>query len=86
MWLNYETGDHRHILKLNWLNSIDKDDENKLALLGFHATTGSDYVSSFFRWRKEELWKTVEKYSRFTMFSKLGNSWEASEEDLKLLE
>ena len=86
MWLNYETGDHRHILKLNWLNSIDKDDENKLALLGFHATTGSDYVSSFFRWRKEKLWKTVEKYSRFTMFSKLGNSWEASEEDLKLLE
>ena len=35
----------------------------------------------------EKLWKTVEKYRRFTtMFSKLGNSWEASEENLKLLE
>ena len=45
MWVDYATGDHRHILKLN---SIDLDDEKKLALLGFCATTGNDYVSSFF--------------------------------------
>ena len=36
--------------------------------------------------RKEKSWKRVEKYSRFTtMFANLGNSWGASEEDLKLL-
>ena len=84
MWMNYGTGDHRHVLKLN---SIDMDDEKKLALLGFYATTGNDYVSSFFRRGKEKSQKIVEKYSRFTtMFANLGNSWEASEEDLKLLE
>ena len=32
VWVDYGTGDHRHILKLN---SIDMDDEKKLALLGF---------------------------------------------------
>ena len=63
------------------------DDENKLALLGFHATTGNDYVSSFFRRGKENSWNIVEKYSRFTrMVANLGNYWEASEEDFKLLE
>ena len=84
MWVDYGNGDHRHILKLN---SIDMDDEKKFALLGFHTTTGNDYVSSFFRQGKEKSWKIVEKYSRFTtMFANRGNSWEASEEDLKLLE
>ena len=63
------------------------DDEKKLTLLGFHATTGNDYVSSFFCRGKEKSWKIVEKYSRFTtMFANLGNSWEASEENLKLLD
>ena len=51
MWVNYGTGDHRHVFKLN---SIDMDDEKKLALLGFYATTGNDYVSSFFRRGKEK--------------------------------
>ena len=81
MWVDYGTGDHCDIFKLN---SINTDDEKKLALLGFHASTGNDYVSSFFRRGKEKSWKIVEKYSRFTtMFANLGNSWEASEEDLK---
>ena len=44
-------------------------------------------MSSFFRRGKEKSWKIVEKYSHFTtMFANLGNSWEAFEEDLKLLE
>ena len=72
MWLDYGTVDHRHILKLN---SIDMDDEKKLALLGFHAATGNDYVSFFFHRRKEKLWKIVEKYSHFTtIFANLGNA------------
>ena len=41
MWVDYGTGDHCHILNLN---SINMDDEKKFALLGFHATTGNDYV------------------------------------------
>ena len=83
-WVDYGTGDHHHILKLN---TIDMGDENEMALLGFHATTGNDYVSSFFRRGKEKSRKIVEKYRCFTtMFANLGNSWETSEEDLKLLQ
>ena len=52
MWVDYGIGDHRHILQLN---SIDMDDEKKLALLGFHAITGNDYMSFFFRWGKDKL-------------------------------
>ena len=46
IWIGYGTGDNRKVLKLN---SIDMDEEKKLALLGFHAATGNDYVSSSFR-------------------------------------
>ena len=63
------------------------DEEKKLALLGFHATTGNDYVSSFFRRGKEKSWKILEKFSRFmTMFARLGDTWDLSEEHLELLE
>ena len=55
-WTMGGTGDHRHIFKLN---SIDMDDEKKLDLLGFHATPGNDYVSSFFRRGKEKTWRIV---------------------------
>ena len=51
IWIDYGTGDNRKVLKLN---SIDMDEEKKLALLGFHAATGNDYVSSFFRRGKEK--------------------------------
>ena len=40
IWIDYGTGDNRKVLKLN---SIDMDEEKKLALLGFHAATGNDY-------------------------------------------
>ena len=63
------------------------NDEKKLALLAFHAFTGNDYISSFFRRGKEKSWKIVEKYSRFmTMFASLGDTWDLSEESIVLLE
>ena len=84
IWIDYVAGDHRHILRLN---SIDMDEEKKLALLGFHETTGNDYVSSFFRRGKEKSWKILEKFSRFmTMFASLGDTCDLSEEHLELLE
>ena len=51
MWVDYGTGDHRHILYLKPIGM--DDDEKKLALLGFDATTGNDYVSSLFRQGKK---------------------------------
>ena len=78
------TGDNRNVLKLN---SIGMDEEKKLALLGFHAATGNDYMSSFFRRGNEKAWKLVEKYSRFkTMFSSLKNSWKINEDNLRVFE
>ena len=51
MWVDYGTGDHRHILYLKPIGM--DDDEKKLALLGFDATTGNDYLSSVFRQGKK---------------------------------
>ncbi|KAG1661142.1 hypothetical protein GQR58_021587 [Nymphon striatum] len=36
-----------------WLNSISMDDQLKRALIGFHAFTGNDYVSSFLKKGKQ---------------------------------
>ena len=46
IWIDYGTGAHRHIINLK---SVDMDSDKKLALIGFHAVTGNDYVSSFFQ-------------------------------------
>ena len=35
------------------------------ALLGMHVFTGNDYVSSFFKKRKEMCWKLFRKYEKF---------------------
>ena len=40
-----------------WLNSIDLDDNVRAALIGFHAFTGNDYVSSFFKRGKQGCFK-----------------------------
>ena len=42
----YGTGESRKIFKLG---SVDMSNELKSALIGFHAFTGNDYVSSFFK-------------------------------------
>ena len=44
--VDYGNGKNR---KGVWLNSIDLDDNIRAALIGFHAFTGNDYVSLFFK-------------------------------------
>ena len=45
-------------------------------MIGFHAFTGNDYISSFFRKGKTACWKIVEKTSKFVeVFASLGCSW-----------
>ena len=56
-------------------------------MLGFHAFTGNDYISSFFRKGEIACWKIVEKYPRFvSIFTSLGLSWELEEELADALE
>ena len=43
-------------------------------LLGLHALTGNEYLSSFFRKGKEGCWKLMQKYEEFEVcFTKLGS-------------
>ena len=62
-------------------------DEHKSALIGFHAFTGNDYVSSIFRKSKKFSWKLLEKNFRFVRaFIQLGSAWDIDEALLSLLE
>ena len=69
------------------LNSIVMDNHLRNALIGFHAFTGNDYVSSFFRKGKFKCWQLVEKYQKFQRaFTGLGLSWTLSDELFEQLE
>jgi hypothetical protein len=57
------------------------------ALIAFHAFTGNDYISSFFRKGKSVCWKIIKQHVKFeTVFKLLGRSWELSEETFAMLE
>ena len=47
--LDYGTGNHKKGL---WLCDIELSDAEKEYLIGFHAFTGNDYISSFLRKEK----------------------------------
>ena len=70
--------------KLTWLGSIDFSSSRLNSLLGFHAFTGNDYVSSFFRKGKGICWKVLQKFSKFeNTFSDIGNTIELKNEQFK---
>jgi len=71
------SGAHR---KTIWLGSLEFEDEVLNSLIGFHAFTGNDFVSSFFRKSKEHCWKVLEKNPKFyTVFQSLGSSLDLSD-------
>ena len=71
--IDYGTGKSRKVLQLSM---IDMPDNLKSALVGFHAFSGNDYISSIFRKSKRICWKKIEKSKKFTeMFAQLGNQW-----------
>ena len=55
------SGDNRMVM---WLSNIDIGKDLVDALKGFHAFTGNDYISSFFRKGKGNCWKLVEKNTK----------------------
>ena len=63
------------------MNKNEKD-----ALLGFHAFSGNDYISGFFRKGKSSGWKCMVKTEKFQLFADLSKSWELEESHLLLLE
>ena len=56
LYVDYGSGQHRKglLLKRIGLSDTDKD-----AIIGFHAFTGNDYVSTFFRKGTTTCWKTM---------------------------
>ena len=83
-FIDYGTGKNR---RGTWLGNIDMKATMKEALIGFHAFTGNDYVSSFFRKGKEACWKIVENNPKFCeAFQLLGVSWNLTDSVFNLLE
>ena len=77
-------GKHR---KLFDLASCDLSYEQKQALLGLHAFSGNDYVSSFMRRGKRVCWNLVKENPEFlTAFGEVGLEMRASESLLSSLE
>ena len=73
----YGSGNNK---KRCWLKDFALNQANSSALLGLHAFTGNDFVSSFFRKGKLKCWKTLQKFSKFEdCFSQLGAEWDLSD-------
>lgn len=57
------------------------------ALIGFHALTGNDYVSSFFRKGKETCWEVMKDDNlAVEAFTQLGQNWDLTDDVKKVLE
>ena len=84
VFLDYGNGKHRKTIKLNNVNMAT---DLKLALVGFHAFTGNDYISSFFTKRKTASWKKMAKDEKYIQgFQEFGMSWKVTQEIFEVLE
>ena len=78
------SGKSRRTVKLN---DVDLDEDVIGALIGFHAFTGNDYCSSFFRKGKETCFKVMQRKSNFSQaFSRVGTEWDLPDDLFKELE
>ncbi|KAG1673321.1 Multidrug resistance-associated protein 4 [Nymphon striatum] len=84
IYLDSGTGLHRKGMRLS---DIQMSTERKRCLIGFHAFTGNDYNSSFFRKGKAACWKVLEKDEKFvSTFTALGSDWNLAETVIEDLE
>ena len=78
VYLDYGNGKARRGI---WLNQFRLNQTTTKALIGFHAYTGSDYVSSFFKKGKAVCWKQMMKNPKFiNAFGRLGQAWNLSDD------
>ena len=75
-----DTGNGNRRKKI-WLDSITLTKRQQDALIGFHAFTGNDYVSAFFRKSKKMCWdKMIDKENNsLEIFVNLGETWTLDE-------
>ena len=73
--------------KMVWLNSIKLKEDECRALIGFHAFSGTDYTSAFFRKGKLISWKKMLQDEEFIdAFIHLGNEWSLDDQFKDVLE
>ena len=85
-WVVYDDG-HGKSQKLFKLADVHIEDEVIDALIWFHAFTGNDYVSSFFRKGKETCFKVLEANPKFrSAFAHLGALWNMEDRLISNLE
>ena len=69
------------------MSDFQLPDDERLALIGFHAATGNDYTSAFFGKGKTKCWKVMKSKEKFVIaFQQLGDDWQLSEALLNTLE
>ena len=84
IYYDYGNGKNR---KGTWLSKIPLDDTLRDALVGFHAFTGNDYISTLFRKGKKMCWSTMTKNEAFVgCFTELGRSWSLTDDIQRFLE
>jgi hypothetical protein len=70
-----------------WLVGLELAESRCYALIGLHAFTGNDYVSSIFKKGKDQCWKVLDNFPKFeSYFQQLGTSMELSQETFCQLE
>ena len=84
VFIDNGTGKNRQLLDLT---ACALSQSQKQALLGMHAFSGNDYISSFLREGKPAFWKPVKNSEMFQdMFRKLGRDNDVSESLMLQLE
>ena len=70
-----------------WLGTLELSQQRSPSLIGLHAFSGNDYVSSCFKKGKNQFWKLLETFEKLhDCFSILGLQYQMSEELFKQLE
>jgi len=70
-----------------WLGNLELSSSKCAAVLGLHASSGNDYISSFFEKGKEKCWKLLEKFEKFkTCFSNFGTELTLQDHDFQKLQ
>ena len=64
VFLDYGSGKNR---KGCWLSNIKMSTSERAALISFHAFTGNDYFSPFFRKGKSVCWKVMKQHVKFSL-------------------
>jgi len=78
---------HGQYKKSFQLNQVDLDGTVVNALIGFHAFSGNDFVSSFFRKGKKKCYEVLEKKSTYQdAFALLGDTFELSDSTFKVIQ